>query len=233
MGKLMRFTRPLKLLSLLLIVLVAESSAQVRYAYKVKYGFVTAGSARLEFDTIDETLLSRFSIKSSPWLSRLWKLNDSIESSYSLSRKRLLTHHKRIREGKYHRDYKAFFSWEDSLVTVNAKTDILRDPTLLDIPSLLHMLRQAELAVGDTLIYHLFDGHATGNLSLHIQKMESLEVNNRDIPTYVLIPLERNQKVEENELFLSIWLSAKLPHDPVQLAIETRYGNAVMTLEDD
>ena len=227
----MRSMKFLNLMTLFLIVLFAESSAQSRYIYKVKYGFLTAGSARLEFNTVSDTLLSRFSIKSSPWLSRLWKLNDSIESSYDLSSERLITHHKRIREGKYHREYNAVFSWEDSLVTVNTKPMALVFPNLLDIPSLLHRLRQVELTVGDTLIYHLFDGQGTGRLSLLIQKMESVEVNNRKVSTFVMIPLERNQKADENDLSLSIWLSANAPHDPVRLAIETRYGSAIMTLE--
>ena len=220
-------------LSLSVLAFITTASAQERYSYKVKYGFITAGSARLEFNNVNELLASRFSIESSRWLSRLWKMDDSIESSYDILSGRLLTHNKRIREGKYKRDYRAQFNWDDSLVMVNQDTTQLINAHLLDIPSLLHQMRRISLTVGDTLVYDLFDGHSVGRLSLHIQKMERIEVSNRKIQAFILRPLERNDKAEANKLYLSIWLSATTPHIPIQLSIQTRYGDAVMTLETD
>lgn len=218
----------------LFFTLEASAQTKLRYEYKVKYGFVTAGSALLEFDaTTSDSLISRFTIKSSSWLSRLWKLNDSIESTFDLTHNRLMSHKKRIHEGKYHRDYKVQFSWDDSVVTINEKQEVLANQHFLDIPTLLYSMRATELKVGDTLIYALFDGQNAGRLSLLIQKIEPIEVHGNKIPAYVLIPLERSRKADQNELSLSIWLSADKPHYPVQLAIATRFGNAIMTLEDD
>lgn len=222
--------------TILLLLLICNSqklAAQERYDYSVKYGFIKAGHARLEFDKDQHLLWSRFTVQSSPWLARLWKLDDAIESTYDLESSRLMTHKKQIREGKYKRDYQVSFDWQDSVITINENRKAMTYPRLRDIPSLLYHLRQIQLAVGDTLIYMLFDGRSTGRLSLHIQEMERINVDGNRIPAYVLRPLERSEKAEENELFLSIWLSANQPHIPVQLAIETRYGDAVMTLQNN
>lgn len=207
--------------------------AQGRYDYIVKYGFVKAGHARLVFEKEGQRLQSRFTIQSSAWLSRLWKMDDAIESIYDLEAEQLLTHNKRIREGKYKRDYRVTFNWQDSLIYINDAKKPIEYTRLKDIPSLLYHLRSIPLQVGDTLVYMLFDGRATGRLSLHIQAMQRIHVDKQKIPAYELRPLERSQKAEENELFITIWLSASEPHIPVQLSVDTRYGDAVMTLQRD
>ncbi|MCF7800620.1 MAG: DUF3108 domain-containing protein [Candidatus Marinimicrobia bacterium] len=205
--------------------------AQEHYNYTVKYGFIKAGHARLEFDQIEQRLQSRFTIQSSRWLSRLWKMDDAIESTYNLTTGELLTHKKRIREGKYKRDYQVTFDWQDSLISINDDQQVMKHARLKDIPSLLYHMRGVPLEVGDTLFYTLFDGRSTGRLSLHIQAMEHIHVDGNKIPAYELRPLERSEKAEENDLFITIWLSVKEPHIPVQLSIDTRYGDAVMTLQ--
>ncbi|MCF7796525.1 MAG: DUF3108 domain-containing protein [Lentisphaeria bacterium] len=207
--------------------------AQARYEYTVKYGFIKAGHARLEFSRHDNRLQSHFTIQSSPWLSRLWKMDDAIESSYDLDTDQLLTHSKRIREGKYKRDYQVSFNWQDSLILINNNPRAMHHDRLKDIPSLLYHLRTIPLQVGDTLVYMLFDGRVTGRLSLHIQTMQRIQVDGEKIAAYELRPLERSEKAEENELFITIWLSAAEPHIPVQLSVDTRYGDAVMTLQGE
>ncbi len=219
--------------SILGIILVGLVQGQENYRYKVRYGFVSAGSASLEYRIKPDSLSSRFVIRSSSWLSHLWRLNDSIESEYDLLHKRLISHTKHIREGRYKKNYTARFFWEKALLTVNKDSLHLENTALVDVPSLLYRLRQTRFTVGDTVRYSIFDGRSQARLSLWIEKMERIDVGSSSVLSYLLQPLERTEKADENELYLKLWLSADKPHIPVQMAIATRFGNVVMVLVTD
>ena len=102
----------LQLILALCLIAGVEAYSQ-DYSFKVKYGMMPAGSAKLSYQKENGILQGSLNIKSSSWLSTLWTLADSIESVYNLETNRLQNHTKAIHEGSFHRNYEVVFGDSD------------------------------------------------------------------------------------------------------------------------
>ncbi len=143
-----------KIIFIVLISLASVDSFAQSYNYKVKYGLIQAGKATLVHTVEANILKSLFVIESSPWLSTLWTLSDSVNTEYMIDEGRLLNHTKAIHEGSYHRFYEVTFSDSDQ-AWVNGKMKEVETDHLRDIPSLLYDLSTTQFHDGDTLRYHM------------------------------------------------------------------------------
>ena len=218
------------ILSILLFVAGTNGVAQ-SYDYKVRYGMIHAGSAHLEHSLDNEILNSSLSINSSPWLSTLWSLSDSIKSQYHVESAKLLNHYKAIHEGSYHRNYEVVFSDSDSVV-VNSEVKSVDTQGLRDIPSLLYYLSHFKFTDGETLHFRLWDGRSYGLLSLKVEKMKKPSLLNPFASQgWKLSPLSSTKKSRENQIRLALLFSNNFPHLPLRIEIDTKYGDVVMKLE--
>lgn len=224
--------RSLILMLALGAVLHTPLSAQ-EYEYKVKYSMVNAGTARLVLNAESDTLSGALTIASSPWLSNLWTLSDSIFTEYDLNQNKLISHFKAIHEGNYHRRYNVAFL-DSGQVLINGKSRIVDEENLRDIPSLIHELAGSKFYEGDTLRYRLWDGRGLGDLVLLVQRKKgrSLFSPLSDKSGWELIPLSSTRKSRENEIKLSIHLSQDIPHLPEKIEIDTKFGAVQMKLVD-
>lgn len=220
----------LRIALLLILCLPFELAAQ-SYHYRVKYGPVIAGTAIVTHEVDGDILRGDMRITSSPWLSNLWTLSDSIMGRYDLKRMRLIDHYKAIHEGNYHRNYKVQFS--DSTVLVNNE-EIEEDITgMYDLPSLLYHLSRSAFTDGDTLDFTLWDGKSYGNLTVKVEKLGRPTLLN-PFPDrgWKLRPLTSTEKSREHQLELTLLFSTNYPRLPVRIHIDTKYGELVMKLED-
>lgn len=217
--------------SLILLLIVAVGLNAQSYHYKVKYGPVSAGSARIDQKIEGNVLSSEMRMTSSPWLSNLWTLSDSIISSFDLANNRLIDHYKAIHEGKYHRTYQVDFT--DSTAIINGESNE-HDPTeVFDVPSLLHHLTTETFTKNDTLEYSLWDGKGYGQLTLKVEKIGKPTLRKPfQTSGWKLIPLTSTKKSRENEIRLTILMSRKSPRVPLRIHIDTKYGEVVMKLEE-
>ncbi len=215
---------------MIMLFLVGDTHGQ-EFLFKVKYGMIHAGSAKMIHHVENGLLTSTLTIESSPWLSNLWTLSDSIRSTYDVDLKQMRSHSKAIHEGNYHRNYQVEFV-DSNTVSVNNKVRVLSTVDLRDIPSLLFELSQTRLTKGDTLHYRLWDGQGYGNLSLLVEKISKPSIFKPfQDQGWQLIPLSSTRKTRQNKIKLALLLSESTPHRPLKIQIDTKYGDVVMRLE--
>ncbi len=212
---------------------IAAEGVGQDYSFRVKYGMIYAGHAKLSYQVENEILTGELNIYSSPWLSNLWTLSDSIRSVYDIEAGRLQNHTKAIHEGSFHRNYEVVFG-DSGRVEINGKNKLIKAQGLRDVPSLLYELSHTQLKHGDTLHYPLWDGRGYGILSLVVEKASGPSLFKPfSIEGWHLIPLSSSRKSRENRIQLSLLLSKALPHIPVKIEIDTKYGDVVMRLAED
>ncbi len=220
-------------ISLIAILIISALPAQAQtYSFKVKYGMVNAGAAKLVHQVKDGILKSSLVIESSPWLSNLWTLSDSIISEYRIETARLEQHTKAIHEGKYHRNYRVSFD-DSNKVDINGKVKVVETEGLTDIPSLLFELSRTKFIDDDTLNYHIWDGRGHGVLNLHVEKTGKPKLFKPFAEQgWKLTPLNSSKKSRENKIQMSMLYSKSYPHKPLRIEISTKYGNVIMRLEN-
>ena len=217
---------------LLLTLLIGVNAQGQSYSYKVKYGVIQAGVAELVHQVEGGILNSYLVIESSPWLSNLWTLSDSILSEYVIDVGRLTNHTKAIHEGGYHRNYDVSFS-DSNFASVNGKRKAVMTEGLKDIPSLLYDLSNTRFKDGDTLNFNLWDGRGQGVLNLVVEKVGKPTLLRPFVHTgWKLTPLNSTRKSRENEIRLSMLYSKSYPHTPLRIEINTKYGNVSMRLDE-
>lgn len=216
---------------LLFLILVNTQAFGQTYSYKVKYGMVQAGAAKLAHTVESGILKSYLTIESSPWLSNLWSLSDSIVSEYIIDLGRLDKHTKAIHEGNYHRNYEVTFTDSDQ-VWINGKEKQVKTQGLKDIPSLLYDLSLREFKNGDTLRYQVWDGRGEGALDLLVEKVGKPSLLHPFSEAgWKLTPLTSTKKSRENRIQLAMLYSKSYPHTPLRIEINTKYGNVLMRME--
>jgi len=219
------------IITIFLYLMIATHVQAQTYSYKVRYGLIYAGSARIEYHVDDGALQSSLNIHSSPWLSTLWTLSDSISSYFELESDKLRTHDKAIHEGSYHRNYQAAFSDSNS-IELNGKIKAVDTQGLIDVPSLIYKLSQSSFTHGDTLSFKLWDGRSYGILSLLVKKPGKASLLKPfSAKGWKLTPLNSSKKSRENRIQLALLLSEDSPHLPLRIEIDTKYGDIIMKLE--
>jgi hypothetical protein len=215
-----------------ILLLTASGTPAESYTYKVKYGPIQAGRASLNHEVKNNVLKSMFVIESSPWLSTLWTLSDTVITEYMIDSERLLKHIRAINEGSYHRNYEVTFS-DSNMATVNGKDKEVDIQGLRDIPSLLYNLSNTRFQDGDTLKYRLWDGRGYGELILLVEKIDKATLFKPfDKTGWRLTPLNSTRKSRANQIQISMLYSKAYPHTPLEIIIDTKYGNIKMNMED-
>jgi len=202
------------------------------YSFKVKYGMIYAGTAELIYNLEQGILVGELTTNSSPWLANLWILADSIKSTYNLESGLLEEHIKAIHEGSYHRNYSVEFA-DSNRVLVNGKEEVVPESGLRDVPSLLYDLSKYDFRDGEILEIPLWDGRSYGILSLRVEKVGKPSLfHPLSSPGWKLTPLNSSRKSRENRIQLALLLSKSVPHIPLRIEIDTKYGYIVMRLEE-
>jgi len=218
------------ILSLGLFIFTHSAISQT-YTYKVRYGLVQAGKAQLVHTIEEGRLNSFFSIESSPWLSKLWTLSDSIHTEYELASEKLIRHRKAIHEGNYHRNYTVTFA-DSNQAVVNGNPKSIVTHELKDIPSLLYHLSNSRFNHGDTLNFLVWDGRGSGTLMLLVEKIGKPTLFKPfNEPGWRLTPLNSTRKSRANQIRLSMLYSRAYPHIPLRIEIDTKYGSVQMRKE--
>lgn len=201
------------------------------YEFKVSYRMISAGHAAVVFNERNDTLTSKMNMNSSPWLSSLWQLADSIENKVDLRENRLISHLKIVNQGRYHRKYQVDFISDDS-VRINGKVKARDAKGVMDVPQLLRHLETVDLIPGDTLHYRIWDGRAADKLSLLVRRpRKQLSINplSKAPSVYVLSPLQSSSKSRKHGISLRIMVEEQLPHRPIRMEVKTRYGDIELT----
>jgi hypothetical protein len=102
----------------------------------------------------------------------------------------------------------------------------------MDVPQLVKHLENVELVAGDTLHYRIWDGSNADDLSLLVHEPRmALNINPlvKSESVYMLSPLNSSRKARQHGIKLKFWVSEAMPHKPVKIEVQTRYGDVELT----
>lgn len=166
-----------------------------RLEYNIRYGPIVAGNSRL---AIPEMVLYNghpsYRIVSEAWsnsfFSRLYKVEDRVESITDA--RGIFSWHfeKRLREGSYKQDIEIRYDQENHLTFVEGDTFEVT-PFVLDVLASMYYVRTQELAPGDTLLIDHQDNRKLYPLKIVVHAREKVKIKAGKFECLVVEPFLR------------------------------------------
>jgi hypothetical protein len=204
--------------------------------FAVKYGMVRAGDAKLAvegFEVVDGEPAYRLvsTARSSRFFSTFFKVDDRIESLWSIEKRVPIRFEKHIREGKYSKDESIDFDHQNGVAVYddNEEKEIL--PGTQDILSAFYYVRTHTLVPGDTIVV---PNHTDGKnypLEVAVIRKERIKVEAGEFSCIVLEPLLKTAGLFKQEGSLTIWMTDDFRHMPVLMKSKVTVGSIVAELE--
>ena len=204
--------------------------------FAVKYGMVRAGDARLAvegYEMVDGDPAYRLvsTARSSRFFSTFFKVNDRIESLWSVEQRVPIRFEKRIREGGYSKDETVEFDHQKGVAVYGNTEEKEILPGTQDILSAFYFVRNHRLAPGDTVVV---PNHSDGEnypLEVVVLRKERIKVDAGEFSCIVLEPLLKTAGLFKQEGRLTIWMTDDARHMPVLMKGKVAVGSIVAELE--
>ncbi|MCI0531862.1 MAG: DUF3108 domain-containing protein [candidate division Zixibacteria bacterium] len=183
------------------------------FEYVVKYGFITAGSAYLDIDTVvpirgHQAYRITSRAKSSSFFSKFYNVNDRAESYLDVEGIYPVWFEKHLREGKYKSDRWVRFD-HTRHIAVSSKGDTLKIPPFVqDVLSVMYYVRTQPLEVGKSV---LLDNYADGKnypLEVKVLRKEKKKVEAGVFNCIVVEPLiQEGAGIFVHKGSITVWLT--------------------------
>ena len=183
------------------------------FEYVVKYGFITAGSAYLDIDTVvpirgHQAYRITSRAKSSSFFSKFYNVNDRAESYVDVEGIYPVWFEKHLREGKYKSDRWVRFD-HTRHIAVSSKGDTLRIPPFVqDVLSVMYYVRTQPLEVGKSVV---LDNYADGKnypLEVKVLRKERKKVEAGEFNCIVVEPLiQEGAGIFVHKGSVTVWLT--------------------------
>lgn len=230
------------LLALPLVATLAEGSdppwlgAGEKLTYTLSYLHVVAGTLELEAKADTETVRLSMTATSTPGFSRIFAVNDRIETLLSRNPLSLIRQHASIAEGK--RSYT-----EEILVdTVRGVAVRIRDsrprgevkvtPPVLDTLGSIYALRTFDLAPGRGFTLDVLSGKEVYPLVVIVTGRQTVKLATGKVETFVVEPRFRNGGLYKNESKLVLFVTQDRRHTPVRIVSRLPFGSLTATLQE-
>ena len=211
--------------------------------YKVYWGIIPVAISRVttswELKDGRHWILIRFRTLSNDTISRVYPVNDTIESWVDPETFLPYTFNKRLSEGKYKVDETTVFDHAEGLAYFRSNTHpdkkwafhIEKDTR--DLPSFMYFMRKSDFQLGQTLSYELMADEKLYDLIVKTEKAERIK-------------LEKYGKVESvkcapeaafNGMFvrkgkMTLWISRDARRVCTQMEADTPFANVKLKLHD-
>ncbi len=214
--------------------------------FKIKYGFVSAGTASLKVgnysfrDSISCLKISSLTRTNSVF-DKIFKVRDNIESIWDKEKKISYRFTKKLREGTY-RQKRVHYYYPESNLSVyykynlkkNTKTEkkmnILNDTQ--DILSAFYKIRSMDLVVGKSVFVNVTADGRNYSAEVKIHKIEKVETIFGKINCFVIEPILKGEAIFKQTGKIRIWLTADEYKIPVKLQSKIIFGSFYAILSD-
>ena len=189
--------------------------------FSVNYGFINAGSASLEIDTIIDVrgqdcyrIVSR--AKSNAFFSKFFRVDDRVATYVDVEGIYPLWFENNLREGKFRTDRWVRFEQNHNLA-VESKGDTTEVPPFVqDVLSAMYYVRTLPLEVGKSLFIDNYADRKNYPLEVRVLKKEKKKVDAGEFECFVIEPLlQEGSGIFANRGKLTVWLSADQYRLPV------------------
>lgn len=208
--------------------------------YRVHYGFIDAGEARLEVLTDNKTIGGRpcyhvvgtgKSVGTFDWF---FKVRDRYESIIDQSAMLPWVFIRRVDEGGYKINQNVTFNHPKKVVTSDKTTLPMRD-NLQDIMSAFYYARTVDFGAmntGDTLAIYAWLDDEIIPLHTRIVGREKIKTKFGTINTVVLRPLLQQGRIFKDNEDMTLWISDDKNHIPIRAEAKILVGSVKMDLKN-
>ena len=181
--------------------------------FSVNYGFINAGSASLEIDTIIDVrghdcfrIVSR--ARSNSFFSKFFRVDDRVATYVDSEGIYPLYFEKHLREGKFKTDRWVRFDQKNRMA-VESKGDTTLTPAFVqDVLSAMYYVRTLPLEVGKSVFIDNYADRKNYPLEVRVLKKERKKVDAGEFDCLVVEPLlQEGSGIFANRGKLTVWLS--------------------------
>ena len=205
--------------------------------YSVNYGFINAGNAVMEIDTvIDIRGRKCFRVtstaRSNKFFSTFYRVNDRVLSFIDVEGIYSLWFEKHLREGNFKSDRWISFH-QDKNIAVTNKQDTLKVPEYVqDVLSAMYYIRTQPLEVGKSLLVDNHTDNKNYPLEVKILRKEKIKVGAGKFECFVVEPLlQEGAGVFQHKGKLTVWLTDDQYRLPVLMKSKIFVGSISAELE--
>lgn len=205
--------------------------------YSVNYGFINAGNAVMEIDTIidirgHKCFRITSTAKSNKFFSTFYRVNDRVLSFIDVEGIYSLWFEKHLREGNFKSDRWISFH-QDKNIAVNNKQDTLKVPEFVqDVLSAMYYIRTQPLEVGKSILVDNHTDNKNYPLEVKILRKEKIKVDAGKFECFVVEPLlQEGAGVFQHKGKLTVWLTDDQYRLPVLMKSKIFVGSISAELE--
>lgn len=202
--------------------------------YEVSFGFVSAGEAKMSIPEIVRYenrdcyhILSE--VKTSDFFSKIFRVQDRVESFMDVAGLFPWRYEKHIREGKYKADRSAVFDHRRGLA-FSGKDTIKITPYTQDVLSIIYFLRTQDLHIDQRLAIDNYEDKKLFPLTVQVIKKERIGVNAGKFDCLLVEPGLRAGSFIEQKGKMWIWFSNDQRKIPVKIKSKVSFGSINMEL---
>ncbi|HPC35909.1 MAG TPA: DUF3108 domain-containing protein [Candidatus Marinimicrobia bacterium] len=204
-------------------------------SYSTWFNFMKVGYSTITIKAIE--LLDGFPVyhvesitETSPFYGKIYRVNDRFNSWIDLNELFSRRYEKSLREGKYKKDYQAYFDYNEKKAYTSRDTlDI--DGKMHDALSVILYVRAENLFPGRIIRLNNFDNDKLRLFNVIVREVELLKVPAGEFQCFVLEPYADDGKLFKNQSKIKIYLSTDSLRLPVMIDNEANFGRMIFKLE--
>jgi hypothetical protein len=217
-----------------------------RLTFKVRYGFVRAGTATMS--VLKETEMNGYPVyqiqttaESVSPFSWVYKVDDVVNSFMDKRGLFSWRFEKKLREGGYKIDMLVDYFPEDSLAKIQSirykdeteekRYEVKVPPFAMDALAALYYIRTFPLRIGDIISMVNHDNKKVYNLEVHVYMREDVDTAAGTFRCLRVEPLLKGEGIFQQKGRLLVWLTDDEYKFPVQMTSEVAVGHITTELE--
>ena len=234
----MRIGLYLKTILLFFMVTRAEPAIQVgeKLKYDIYYNFMKGGESFMEIediDTLDGRPLYHINsvTRSTGIVDLVFSIDDRLQSWIDPVTLYSYKFEKKIREGKYKKDYSVSFDYQDSLARSSSDT-VQINPPIHDALSIFYYLRKAPLDTGKVFKVNNYDSDTLKNYNIKVTEIKEIKVPAGKFECFKLEPYSTEGELfEKHENKVVTYISRDPRRLPVKITSDANFGKLIMKLK--
>ncbi len=205
--------------------------------YSVNYGFINAGNAVLEIDTVidirgHKCFRLTSTAKSNNFFSTFYRVNDRVLSFIDVDGIYSIWFEKHLREGNFKSDRWTSFH-QDKNIAINNKNDTVPIPDFVqDVLSAMYYIRTQDLEVGKSILVDNHTDNKNYPLEVKVLRKEKIKVDAGKFECFVVEPLlQEGAGIFQHKGKLTVWLTDDQYRLPVLMKSKIFVGSISAELE--
>ncbi len=208
-------------------------SVSERLVFDVKYGFITGGEAVMSIPSIEmvnnkDAFKIMFTVNSTPTFSFFFEVRDRYETYVDVNGIFPYRFEQHVKEGKYRRDFSAYFDQEKHIATTTEGKQYPIPPYVHDIMSAFYYARTFDYSarrIGDKIELQNFYKDTTHSLGIKFLGRQTVDVEAGTFNCLIIEPLVKEGGLFKSEGRILIWLSDDERKIPVKVSTKVLIGS--------